>query len=956
MTSYAYRGRYERDVAAIPGPYTKPLPKTINATYLDKKQIDYKKDIPFYKDIKTGPSYIKPREPISFREKVSYRNQEEWERTKPPGQYTKEGDFIKESIKKARQERMAKEKELISRRENYNSKGPLMSTRADPPLKDGYDTNAKDDFDVPKEPAIVLDKGYPDISTKFGDGGFYNDSGIPSDMIGSMSPRKGMVGKSFGKLEVADEIAIMLQRKGVGVKDQEDPKSAGGPASAIRIDDLKDDFLICENCKREYDEKTHIPRVLPCLHTYCQRCLGDITRDWTVACPTCKSQHHIPGDSVANFPKDNTRRSLRDFVHLKKKGQRVACRDCPDSGVAAFFCKDCYSFMCHECRKAHLRNFMSRNHNIVLLDQIQNSGIEPFLRNETCDRQGHDGQPLVYFCVSKTCNKPVCKMCTVLEHQSDRGHMVRRLGDAYEDHKEQVSNLVKQVEDKITLSKTVMIETEDEMRNLDKKQTDITKEIDHEIDEGVHMLEVRRRELKDTLKEKCKKKRGVLQSQREGLKYNLSLMSSAKEFTSHIMTHSMPAEFVLLTDTLRNRLVFLRDNHIDSCPLENSFIAFDKDKMGAAFKQYIIDMGKIRSTAIFPPKTLVEAMDVPVENEAEVLKVFLYDSKGTPQKDSFDCVLVDIKDPKGRMHPATVEDSKTLEGCYRVYYTANMTGAHIAYVRVLGRLVREEGFPFLSKSPGEIDKRFGDILCPGFLFDSSTAHSEREVSGNGRMLKSDITTLKKNTTRHVKKFKAGKAFPWDDPSQDTGRTEKGKLLDESDAKKLRKYCGVIGTRPFRDTGRYYYEAMISFRIHVNLVRNALIFEVGLGRWDSIHASFYVGAQSYAWSFSAERCNEHKQLCHKFRHKRTLLLHSPLSSDTAGTVMTMTYGFLVDVDNRQWSIIDNLSQKILYSFRNLDFSEPLWPVFGTYNPYSAHVEMHLKSGSSVGKIPAIATLI
>lgn len=190
----------------------------LQATYLDKKQIDYKKDIPFYKDIKTGPSYIKPREPISFREKVSYRNQEEWERTKPPGQYTKEGDFIKESIKKARQERMAKEKELISRRENYNSKGPLMSTRADPPLKDGYDTNAKDDFDVPKEPAIVLDKGYPDILTKFGDGGFYNDSGIPSDMIGSMSPRKGMVGKSFGKLEVADEIAIMLQRKGVGVK------------------------------------------------------------------------------------------------------------------------------------------------------------------------------------------------------------------------------------------------------------------------------------------------------------------------------------------------------------------------------------------------------------------------------------------------------------------------------------------------------------------------------------------------------------------------------------------------------------------------------------------------------------------------------------------------------------------------------------------------------------------
>ena len=44
-------------------------------------------------------------------------------------------------------------------------------------------------------------------------------------------------------------------------------------------------------------------------------------------------------------------------------------------------------------------------------------------------------------------------------------------------------------------------------------------------------------------------------------------------------------------------------------------------------------------------------------------------------------------------------------------------------------------------------------LGPGFVYDSNTAHTEREISGNGRMLKSDITTLKKNTTRRVKKCK-----------------------------------------------------------------------------------------------------------------------------------------------------------------------------------------------------------
>lgn len=143
---------------------------------------------------------------------------------------------------------------------------------------------------------------------------------------------------------------------------------------------------------------------------------------------------------------------------------------------------------------------------------------------------------------------------------------------------------------------------------------------------------------------------------------------------------------------------------------------------------------------------------------------------------------------------------------------------------------------------------------------------------------------------------------------------------------------------------------------MNLVRNALLFEIGIGRWDSIHSSFYVGAQTYAWSFSVERCTEHKQLCHKFRHKRTLLLHSPVSADIAGTGIDMSYGFLVDTDNRQWTILDCSSQHIIYTFRNLDFSEPLWPIFGTYNPYSAQVEMHLKSGSLINNIPAPAMLV
>lgn len=357
--------------------------------------------------------------------------------------------------------------------------------------------------------------------------------------------------------------------------------------------------------------------------------------------------------------------------------------------------------MCHDCRQAHLRNFISRDHDILAIDQLTNSGIEPFLRRQTCDVTGHDGQKLSFFCTSKGCGKPICKMCTVLYHVESSGHNTRSLVDVYEEQKVIISNLTKDVEDRITFTKNVMLDTENEMKNLDNKYTDIIKDIDKEIDESIQMLEHRRRELKDTLKGKCKDKRAMLQKQREKLKYTLTLMNAGKEFSSHIITYAMPAEFLILTGTVSSRLTVLKNKQIESCPLENSFLAFDKSHLGTEFKTFVLGMGNIRSTAIYPPKTMTEAYDIPNNNEAEVMKLFLYDNKGNPQRDSVDCIRVEILDPKGRIAAATVKDAKTVDGCYRVYYTANQLGQHSAFVKVLDRLVKEDGYIFTVKAPGK---------------------------------------------------------------------------------------------------------------------------------------------------------------------------------------------------------------------------------------------------------------
>lgn len=788
----------------------------------------------------------------------------------------------------------------------------------------------------------------------------------------------------------------------------------------LNIDDLKEEYLVCDVCGDEYDEEHREPRVLPCLHTFCTRCLEGMVRDWTIICPTCRIKHTVPGDSVRNFPKEYTRRSLRDFIRLKKKTHNIPCRDCPDSGVAVYFCKDCQTFMCAECTHAHLRNFLSRNHQIANFEQLRKYGLETFQRELTCSVSGHEGQPLAFFCTAQVCSKPLCKMCTLLDHDPTKGHVIKKIIEVYEEERQTVNDLTKKIEDKIVVAKNIMKETEEEFNNLAQKEEFMKRDIDIEMDAGLKMLEIRRRELQDTLTSRIKEKQSVLQKQRDYLRYYISLMTSAREFSSHSLVHSMPAEFVELNKTISNRLNELKSQHIDSCPLENSYVTFDKNAMGPEFKSFVLGMGQIRSTAIYPPKTSVETIEAPLGQEAEVIKVFLYDAKGRPQRDSFDAISVEIKDPKGNTIASRVVDAKTVDGCYKVICKPTLHGTHRAKIRVLNRPVNDEGFQFVVRAPGEIDKRFGDILCIGFLFDAETAHHERAISTDGRNMRSDIETLRRVAGLRLHQnrgiARGRRRFPWElesakqqkqkemdmDNEAQTSLIKKSvkmdsrfsknktqeldelerermsvtkeqtdKVMDHEDerkmsvsvrpsllpektiwSKKLKKYSGVIATKFLRGPGKFYWEVQVFYRVHVTLLRNALIFEIGISRLDAVHSSFYVGSQTFAWSFSAERCNDHKQVCHKFRHKRTLLSHHPISSDTAGSTHHATYGFLLDTVKREWVVIDVSLKKILFSFTNVDITEPLWPVFGTYNPYSVHVELTLKTGRDIMAIPDI----
>lgn len=49
-------------------------------------------------------------------------------------------------------------------------------------------------------------------------------------------------------------------------------------------------------CLEPYDDSHKRPRVLPCGHTFCSPCIRDLVQDGYLPCPTCRTEHVIPGD------------------------------------------------------------------------------------------------------------------------------------------------------------------------------------------------------------------------------------------------------------------------------------------------------------------------------------------------------------------------------------------------------------------------------------------------------------------------------------------------------------------------------------------------------------------------------------------------------------------------------------------------------------------------------------
>lgn len=142
-------------------------------------------------------------------------------------------------------------------------------------------------------------------------------------------------------------------------------------ASSRSVGDELCDLLECVICRNTYED----PRTLPCLHTYCLKCLlrwsSLVLPGKELECPVCRKECSIPEDGLEALPRSffidklkqlqaNSLTSLLpsdgNFANdeTASTSDTVSCQKHRDKSVD-LFCLDCHMVLCSLCFNSHHR-------------------------------------------------------------------------------------------------------------------------------------------------------------------------------------------------------------------------------------------------------------------------------------------------------------------------------------------------------------------------------------------------------------------------------------------------------------------------------------------------------------------------------------------------------------------------------------------------------------------------
>ncbi|XP_077356190.1 transcription intermediary factor 1-alpha isoform X2 [Festucalex cinctus] len=278
-----------------------------------------------------------------------------------------------------------------------------------------------------------------------------------------------------GKSAANDDIVIIVENEAESLPlGEQRPK----PQGAFGLMDT------CPICKLSFHNRE--PKLLPCLHSFCKRCLPSPFRGveprrdhslhplgqvenkqlGTIRCPVCR-QECWEMDMLDNF-------FVKDSAEVPsstmEKNSQV-CMSCDDNTEATGYCLECVEFLCVTCIEAHQRVKFTRDHTIRQKKEMSPEAVAVSTQKPVfCDI--HKQEALKLFC--ETCDRLTCRDCQLLKHKD---HNYQFLEDAYKNHRQYLENMTQQLQERRKAIEDVSNFINNGLQQVDENRKSVTNEI-----------------------------------------------------------------------------------------------------------------------------------------------------------------------------------------------------------------------------------------------------------------------------------------------------------------------------------------------------------------------------------------------------------------------------------------------------------------------------------------------
>ncbi|XP_035662104.1 E3 ubiquitin-protein ligase TRIM37-like [Branchiostoma floridae] len=348
------------------------------------------------------------------------------------------------------------------------------------------------------------------------------------------------------------------------------PKRKSTTTSSMSKEETKGDdilskisgaFLECTICLEPFKD----PKVLPCLHTFCEGCLKKLVEQQddakdTFQCPTCRTDTSLPVGGVAFLKNNFFVQSLSDTVQthkslVSKEDDKVKCDNCEEE-VANHGCVPCEEFLCDECACAHRRGKRTRGHEVIgvaeLKEQLINkTGLLKSRSLPICPK--HEDEKLKFYC--ETCKHPICRDCTVLQHKN---HTYGYLADTVCDVRAKIQNKLEAARQQITKYQDkarAVAKRQDELHTTWKKAADdINVAAKEEIKYLTSLVKRKQTELEEKLAEIITERFGQLSVTADSVESTLDSLSSTVDFAQKVVEHGSDFDIMNVYSDVTTRL------------------------------------------------------------------------------------------------------------------------------------------------------------------------------------------------------------------------------------------------------------------------------------------------------------------------------------------------------------------------------------------------------------------